>query len=73
MDLFYLRESKLQLFGYANTRYLSDLYKARSQTRYACNCNGPTILWRFVKQTMVVTSSNHSKILAIHKASHKCI
>ena len=29
--------------------------------------------WKSVKQTMVDTSSNHSKILAIHEASGKCI
>ena len=28
---------------------------------------------RSVKQTMVATSSNHSKILAIHEASRECI
>ena len=37
------------------------------------NCNGTTISWRSVKQTMVVTSSNHLKILAIHKASRESI
>ena len=37
------------------------------------NCNGTINSWKFVKQTMVVISSNHSKILAIHKASRECI
>ena len=37
------------------------------------NCNGTTISWRSVKQTVVTTSSNPSKILAIHEASRECI
>ena len=73
MSLFYLRESKQQLLGYAYAGYLSDPYKGRSQTGYLFNCNGTTISWRSVKQTMVATSSNHSEILAIHEASRECI
>ena len=37
------------------------------------NYNGTAISWRFVKQTMVVTSSNYLEILAIHEASCECI
>ncbi|WKA05539.1 hypothetical protein VitviT2T_023501 [Vitis vinifera] len=73
MGLFYSRESKQQLLGYADARYLSDPHKGRSQTGYVFNCNGITISWRSVKQTMVATSSNHSEILAIHEASRECI
>jgi len=31
------------------------------------------ISWRSVKKTLVATSSNHLKIIAIHEASRKCI
>ena len=71
--LFYSRESKQQLLGYADAGYLSDPHKGRSQTRYVFNCNGTAISLRSVKQTMVATSSNHSEILAIHEASRECI
>ena len=67
MGLFYSMESKQQLLGYADVGYLSDPHKGRSQTGYVFNSNGITISWRFFKQTMVTTSSNHSKILAIHE------
>ena len=67
IGLFYSRESKQQFLRYANAGYLSDPYKGRSQTGYVFNFNGTTISWRSFKQTMVVTSSNHSKILAIHE------
>ena len=73
MSLFYSRESKQQLLGYADAGYLSDPHKGKSQIGYVFNYNGTTISWRFVKQTMVVTLSNHSKILAIHEASRECI
>ncbi|RVW88003.1 Retrovirus-related Pol polyprotein from transposon TNT 1-94 [Vitis vinifera] len=73
MGLFYSRESKQQLLGYADAGYLSDPHKGRSQTGYVFNCNGTAISSRSVKQTMVATSSNHSEILAIHEASRECI
>ena len=59
MSLFYSKESKHQLFGYANVGYFSCPHKARSQTRYVFNCNRTAISWRSFKQTMVATSSNH--------------
>ena len=44
-----------------------------SQIGYVFNCNGTAISWRYVKQTMVDTSSNHLEILAIHEANRECI
>ena len=73
MSLFYSKESKKQLFGYTDAGYLLDPHNAKSQTRYVFNCNGTAISWRSFKQTMVVTSSNHSNIIAIHEASCECI
>ena len=43
MSLFYSRESKQQLLGYANAEYLSDPYKGKSQTWYLFNYNGIAI------------------------------
>ena len=73
MGLFYSKESKQQLLGYADLGYLLDPHKARSQTGYVFRCNRAAISWKYVKQTMVATSSNHSKILALHEASCECI
>ena len=61
------------MLGYADAEYLSDPHKGRSQTGYVFNYNGTAISWKSIKQTMVVTSSNHSEILAIHEASHECV
>ena len=43
MCLFYSRESKQQLLGYANAGYLLNPYKCRSQIGYMFNCNGIVI------------------------------
>lgn len=59
--------------GYADVGYLSSPHKDRSQIGYIFTCGGATISWGLVKQTLIVTSYNHSKILALHKASHECI
>ena len=58
MSLFHSKESKQQLLGYADGKYLSDPYKAISQTRYVFNCNETAISSRSFKQTMVATFSN---------------
>ena len=72
IGIFYSRESKQQLLGYADAEYFSDPYKGKSQTWYVFNYNGTVISWRSIKQAMVVTSSNHSEILAIHEVSREC-
>ena len=59
MGLFYSRESKQQLLGYADTGFLANPHKDGSQTSYEFNCNGTSISWRSFKKIMVATSSNH--------------
>ena len=73
MGLFYPNDSKLDLMGYADAGYLSDPHNGRSQTRYLFTCDGTTISWRSVKQTIIATSSNHAEILALHEASRECV
>ena len=73
MGLFYSKESKQQLLGYADVGYFLDPHKARSQTGYVFSCNGAAISWKYVKQIMVATSLNDSEILALHEASCECI
>ena len=73
MGLFYSKAMEPQLLSYADAGYLSDPHKARSQTRYIFTYGNTAISWRSIKQTMVATSSNHSKILAMHEASRECV
>ena len=69
--LFYSKE--LTLKGYADSRYLSNPHKARSQTGYVFTCGNTEISWRSTKQTLTTTYSNHSEIIALHEASHECV
>ena len=73
MSLFYPNDSKLDLIGYVDAGYLSDPHNGRSQTRYLFTCGGRAISWRSVKQTIIVTLSNHAEILALHEARRKCV
>ncbi|KAL0537210.1 hypothetical protein IC582_026185 [Cucumis melo] len=73
IGLFYSNKSNFDLVGYADAGYLSDPHKARSQTGYLFTCGGTVISWSFVKQTMMVTSSNYAEIFAIHDASRECV
>ncbi|KAF3626319.1 putative salicylate O-methyltransferase-like [Capsicum annuum] len=61
------------LIGHADVGYLSDPYKARSQIGYVFICGVTAISWRYTKQSIVATSSNHAEIIAIHEASRECI
>ena len=83
LGLFYTRESPSvsapynpridsRLVGYADAGYLSDPHRPRSQTGYVFTVGDTAISWRSTKQTLVVTSSNHAEILALHEASHEC-
>ena len=61
-----------RLVGYADAGYLSDPYKARSQTSYTFTIRGIKISWRSTKQNLVATSSNHAKILDLHESAQEC-
>ncbi|KAM1643278.1 hypothetical protein ACFX2K_013105 [Malus domestica] len=60
------------LVGYADAGYLFDPHRARSQMGYVFTVGDTAISWRSTKQTLVVTSSNHAEILALHEASREC-
>ncbi|KAM1380756.1 hypothetical protein ACFX2I_022445 [Malus domestica] len=60
------------LVGYADVGFLFDSHKARSQNGYVFLYEDTAISWRSTKQTLVATSSNHSKIIALHEASREC-
>ncbi|CAL2247904.1 unnamed protein product [Prunus armeniaca] len=75
MGLFYSNEpsNSPNLIGYADSGYLSDPHKGRSQTGYMFTCGNTAISWQSTKQTLVATSSNHAEILALHEASRECV
>ena len=73
MGLFYPNGSKPQLVGCADTGYLSDPHKGRSQTGYLFTYGNTAISWRSIKQTISATSSNHAEIITVHEASSECV
>ena len=73
MSLFYPNDSKSYLISYADASYLSNPHNGRSQTGYLFTCNGTTISWQSVNQTIIATSSNCVEILALHEANHECV
>ncbi|CAM8919718.1 unnamed protein product [Rhodiola kirilowii] len=73
LGLFYPNNTKPVLIGYADAGYLSDPHKGKSQTGYVITCGGTAISWRSQKQTVVATSSNHAKVVALHEASRECV
>ena len=58
--------------GYADAGYLSHPLTAKSQTGYVFLCGGTAIPWKSSKQSLVSTSTNHSEIIALYKASREC-
>ena len=73
-ELFYSKETiNFGLVGYVNLRYRSDSHKTCSKTGYLFCYYGTTIFWRFTKQTLVATSSNHSKIIVLYEPGRECV
>ncbi|GKE75916.1 hypothetical protein Tco_1537957 [Tanacetum coccineum] len=54
-------------------QYLSAIGAFISQTGYVFLNGGTPISWRSQKQTLVATSSNHAKVIALHEASRECV
>jgi hypothetical protein len=73
LDLFYRRNQGLSVIGYADGGYLLDPHTSKSQTGYVLLCGLIAVYWKSSKQTPVLTSTNHSKIIALYEASRECV
>jgi hypothetical protein len=73
MGLFYRKDTKSKLVGYADAGYLTDLHKTRSQSGYVFTYGGTVISWRSTKQTLTATSSNHAELIALYDAGRECV
>ncbi|WVZ79985.1 hypothetical protein U9M48_027505 [Paspalum notatum var. saurae] len=60
LGLFFQPNKDPSLIGYTDVGYLSDPHST-------------AILWKSSKQTLVATSTNHSKIIALYEASRECV
>ena len=73
LGLFYQKNNKSQLIGYADAGYLSDPHKACSQTGYVFTYGGTAISWKSMKQTLTTTSSNYAELIVLYDASRECV
>ena len=74
LGLFYFNETTSPgLVGYTDAGYKSDPHKTCSQTDYVSCYNSTAISWRSTKQTLVITSTNHSEIISLYKAKKECV
>jgi hypothetical protein len=71
MRLFYRKDTKSKLVGYADAWYLSDPHKARSQSGYVFTYDGTAILWRSIKQILTATLSNRAELIAFYDAGRE--
>jgi hypothetical protein len=67
------KDGGLTILGYVDAGYMSDPHNARSRTSFVFLNGGAAISWRSVKQTLVVTSTNHSEIIALYEATQECV
>lgn len=73
LGLFFQRNQDTTIIGYTDAGYLSDPYNGRSQTGFVFLYGETAISWKSSKQTLVTTSTNHYKIVALYEASRECV
>jgi hypothetical protein len=71
LGLWFPKRADLTMVGYVDVGSMSDPRNARSQTGFVFLCGA--ISWWSVKQTLVATSTNHSKIIALYEATRECV
>ena len=76
MEYFIQMIQNQDLMGHANACYLSyplNVILVDHKIRYLFTCGSTMISWRYMKQTITTTSSNHAEYLALHKISCECV
>jgi hypothetical protein len=61
------------MVGYADAGYMSGPHNARSHTSFVFLCGGVAISWRSMKQTLVVTSTNHLETISLYEVARDCV
>ena len=73
LRLLYSRNGTREFVGYADAGYKSDPRTGKSQTEYIFLKNGAPVSWKFVKQTVTATSTNHAELITFHEATRKLV
>jgi hypothetical protein len=62
-----------EIVGYADAGFKSDDISGKSQMGYIFLKNNAPISWKSIKQTITATSTNHSELIAFHKATRETV
>jgi hypothetical protein len=73
LGLWFPKMGDRSMVGYADAGYVFYPHNVRSQTGFVFLCGGAAISWRSVKQTLVATLTNYSKIIALYEAARECV
>jgi hypothetical protein len=73
LGLYFRKKQDLSIIGLTDAGYLFDPHNALSQTGYVFLSGGTTVSWKSAKQTMIATSTNHSKSLHYMKQPRKAL
>ena len=73
LGLLYRKCQNQEITGYANSRFNTDEVAGKSQTGDIFIRDGAPISWKFVKQTVTATSTNHAELLAFHEAAKEAV
>ena len=73
LGLHYTKDAESAIVDYADSGFKTDEINGKSQTGYIFLKNGAPISWKFVKQTITTTSTNHAELLALHEAAREAV
>ena len=73
LSLLYTQGGTSQIIGYAGVGFKSDEASEKAQTGYIFLKNNAPISWNSVKQTVIATFTNHSELIAFHKATQNVV
>lgn len=73
LGLHYKKSENREVTGYADSRFNTDEVAGKSQTGYIFIRDGAHVSWKYVKQTVTATSTNHAELIAFHEASREAV
>ena len=73
LGLLYTQGGTTNIVGYADVGFKSNDVSRKSQIGYIFLKNNAPISWKFVKQIVTTTLSNHLELIAFHKATTKVV
>ena len=72
-DLTFKKHSTLQVEGYSDSDYATDMDKRRSVTGYAFKFTGNTVSWKSCLQSVVALSTTEAEYMAMNEAAKEAV